>query len=178
MVDTNVLVFGCRTIKPTDADDLKGWCADSKALLHAQPFPIRVCAVAWMEFLRGHRAEEQASLSAISRKIVIEPVDGSVVERAVALLKARNITEKRCRKCQTWDKATACDLCKRFVSAKQNLNDAIIAASAELHDTVDTLYCYDGDAAEFGPYMDAGKCAIRRPPNHIGPLYEKAGRPQ
>jgi hypothetical protein len=115
-------------------------------------------------------------MAALRAKIRIEAVTGDIVERATALLVARGITEKVCPKCNSWNIAKPCALCKRIVSSKQTLNDTIIAAAAELNNNVDVLYCYDGGAKLFAEHMDGSRCTFREPPHHAGELFAHADR--
>lgn len=172
MVDTNVLIFAFRKAKPKDGPDLRMWTDASRELLK-QMTVVRVSAVAWMEFVRGLRDEESANGSALLAKIRPEAVDGPIVERAVALLRARKLKERLCTRCNNAMSAAPCPGCKRLVSSKQNLNDAIIVAAAELTEDVDTLYCYDTGVHDFVPYLDSSRCKLLKPSHPIGPLFEQ-----
>ncbi len=171
MVDANVLMFAFRKIDEKTTADVKQWHEASLALLKRFKV-IRVSAIAWMEFARGLRPDDRARLSSIYAKIQSEVVDGRIVDRAIALMHARNLREKICQKCKTSLDTHECDSCKRMISAKQNMNDAIIAATAELADDVDVLYCYDGGVFHFADHIDKTRCRIEEPPHHIGPLFD------
>jgi hypothetical protein len=124
-----------------------------------------------MEFVRGLRPQERATFTSLYKKIKPEAVDGRIVERAVALLEAKQLREKLCRHCHNALDANPCKICGRLVSSKQNLNDAIVAAAAEQTEDVDVLYCYDTGVFAFAQYMDQKLC-MQKPPHSLGPLFE------
>lgn len=176
MVDANVLVYGFRILKPRDTAELRQMHVASLHLLKKMRV-VRVCVIAWGEFIRGVRQEELEAQSVIRNKIRPEAADARVVDRAIQLMAKRQLHEKLCRKCLNAETATPCTMCKRLVSSKQLLNDAIVAASAELTDDVDVLYGYDSGIGDFVKYWTASRCELREPPDPVTAglqLFEKA----
>lgn len=173
MVDANVLIFGCRNIKPSDKEPLLARSRDSRNLLLTCKSEIWVASVAWLEFLRGHRPEEEELADKVTHNVRIAPVDAPAVVRAHELLNARNLKEKKCRTCNSWERATPCSLCKKYVSNKINIIDAMVAAVAENDGKVNILYSYDNGALEYAPYVKRKTCRFERPPNADGPLFDR-----
>lgn len=170
MVDTNVLALAFRIIGPKDRPETREWHDASQQLLKRMPV-IRVCAIAWMEFVRGLRPPEKEAERRLYGKIQVEVVDGAVSDRAVRLLAARNLREGLCPHCRNALKATPCPRCHRLISSKQNLNDAIVVATAEILEDVDVLYCYDDGIKDFEQHLAPGSCRLAQPPHPIGPLF-------
>lgn len=170
MVDAHVLIYAVRSVRKKDRADLQSKCAASFALLRPLQ-TIRISAIAWLEVLRGLKPEEQERFSQLRDHVKIAAVDASTVDRAAALLRARNQAEKLCRKCLSAEKDRSCPACKRLVAAHQRVNDALIAATADVLTDVDVLYSYDTGVQAFGAHLHS--CRIETPPDPNGPLFER-----
>jgi ribosomal protein L40E len=99
----------------------------------------------------------------------VEAVDGAAADLAVKLLAQRNTNEKVCSRCLGADSGHKCTKCGRSVSAQQRLNDAMIAATADVRAV--TLYAFDTGVLSFTQYV--GRCRIERPPGAYGPLFDQ-----
>lgn len=175
MIDTHVLIFACRSPKDRDSADLKGRIAAATALLRTLD-EIRVCAVAWFEFQRFLRDEERPIFERYRGRLRIDPVDAAVAERAVALFNARRSHPTVCRECLGTRDGHVCKGCRNRVCTTQRINDALIAASAEVQDDVTILYSDDSGIHDFALSVDPSRCEVRRPPHPDGELFERVQR--
>jgi predicted nucleic acid-binding protein len=161
MVDTLVLVYASMTTSRTTKDPAAGarheTCLD---LLRRLP-SVRVSAIAWLEYTRLLRPDEYQRMEPILRKVVVERLDRPIVEFAGELLRKRRATEHVCPRCLGSDRSETCAKCGKRYSAQQRLNDALIVSTAQVLETVETLWSFDGGVHELGRYC--ASCQVRRP---------------
>lgn len=147
MVDTQILVYAIRGVRPNDPDHVQALCGDSRTLIKALP-RIWVCAFAWTEVLRFSPKEEE-KLAALNGKIRVQHVDRKMAETAARLLRDHHPREKVCARCGASKTIVPCKLCNLVSSAQMRFSDALIAATAE-HAKARRLYAADGGYKGFG----------------------------
>jgi hypothetical protein len=172
MVDTHVLILGCRTPKPKDDERIKAKCAAARALLVQLP-EIRLSAVAWFEFNRALRDHERTWLERLRGKLFVEAVDVRVIDRAVDLFNKRRKVTAICRECLGALVSHPCKGCGNAVASTQRINDAIIVASADVHDSVSVLFSDDDGVHDFALDVDPRSCNVQRPPPPDGDLFRE-----
>jgi hypothetical protein len=137
---------------------------------------VRVCAVAWLEARRFASPAEQAALDIIEGRAHIDPIDASVVARAVALQQKRIQQWKVpiCVKCGNPAGAKPCPECGLSLSEKTRFNDYLIAAAAEVDPQITVLYTTDSNVLSMQPDL---RVKVVSPPSQSGPLFEKVEAP-
>lgn len=174
MIDTMVLIYAMSDIgkrppsraerrQKIDDEKLSLMVEASKKLLKRHPTVI-VSAVSVIEFMRRIREHERVPYESILPHLEVLPVDLPVANKASALLRDRDgdPSVKVCRRCLNSTKDTECVGCKLRISSYQRINDAIVAATAEVTDKVTVLYTFDGPIKNgFGDKLK--NCAIIDP---------------
>jgi predicted nucleic acid-binding protein len=174
MVDTQVLVYASMATARTSRDPgIQGMHQTSLDLLHRLPV-IRVSVIAWFEFIRLLRTEDEKRMAALLEKVVVERVDRPIVEFAATLLKERRAAEKVCDCCLGSARSEKCTKCGKAYSAQQRLNDALIVSTANVLETVKTLWSFDRGVLELGTYCKL--CDVQRPQSDI-PLFDPEANP-
>jgi len=171
MVDTMVLVLASMTtVKASRDPATQVMHQTSLDLLRRLPV-VRVSAIAWCEFLRLLKPDEEKRMSPILQKVVVERVDRPIVEFAARLLNDRRNAEAICDRCLGSERSEKCTKCGKVYSAQQRLNDALIVSTANVLETVETLWSFDKGAIELGRYCNS--CSVQRPQSDL-PLLEYA----
>lgn len=171
MVDTQVLIYASLpTRRPSRDPGLQALHQTSLTLLRRLPV-VRVSAIAWLEYLRLLKPDERKTMQPVLDKIVVERVDRRVAEYADELLRHRREKESVCERCLSTVRSAKCPKCGRSYSAQQRLNDALIVATAEVIETVKTLYSYDSGVLELGSFCKS--CRVERPQSDT-PLLDPA----
>jgi predicted nucleic acid-binding protein len=171
MVDAQVLIYASLpTRKLTRDAGLLALHQTSLALVRRLPV-VRVSAIAWLEFLRLLRTDERTAMETVLQKVVVERMDRRVAEFADELLRHRREKEAVCDRCLGTSRSAKCPKCGKFYSAQQRLNDALIVATAEVIESVKTLYSYDSGILELASYCKS--CTIERPQSDT-PLLDPA----
>jgi predicted nucleic acid-binding protein len=170
MVDTLVLIYGCRRM--TGKEDLahQQMCVTSEDLLKRLD-EINISAISWLEFLRGARGKEDPEkLQAVERKLRVLATDAAIARKANDLLTKREIQQKTCFVCLASALDKPCTKCGKNGSAVQRVNDAILVATAELTVDITVLYSFDGGVLAYSGVVS--RCAIKQPAHPAGPLFE------
>lgn len=167
MLDTNVLIYAFsensqrqsssaeRRRRATESADIAAMIDASKRLIAKQGI-VRVSAISMVEFMRRIRQHEEGPYLEISQRLEVIAVDRVIAEKAAQMMRTRDgaTSGKVCRRCLNCVDTHECGECKRFVPSTKRLNDAIIVATAELHDKVNVLYSFDGHLSRgFGSQM-------------------------
>lgn len=171
MVDTQVMIFGCRAQRASDRSDVKAACHNSRVLL-LQMSEIHINPVAWVEFKRALRKDEAESLTKLGPRIKLDEMNGAVSDSAAEFLSARG-QQAICRKCHNAIASNPCLVCGSKIAGHQRVVGAIITAHAETNGM--TLYSYDGgihDLLTLPPNVRP-RFPILYPPDPNGPLFNR-----
>ena len=174
MVDTQVLIYASLPTRKLTHDPGLLACNESSLSLVRRLPVVRISAIAWLEFLRLLKTDERKAMEPILQKVVVERVDRRVAEFANELLRHRREKEPVCERCLGTSRSAKCPKCGKVYSAQQRLNDALIVATAEVIETVKTLYSYDSGVLELANYCKS--CSVERPQSDTPLLDPSANR--
>lgn len=172
MVDTQILIYafyleGKRGPSKARERELDRYleqsrpkCEASSALI-ARLGAFYVSAISVTELCRHMLPDEQEWFQGVLPRLNVVPFDGPVALEAARLIRARNQKEKLCSYCLNAINEHPCKVCKRRVASHQRINDAMIAACAEVSDRVSLLYTFDGGILSFKNHVT--KCRIVDP---------------
>jgi predicted nucleic acid-binding protein len=173
MIDTMVLIYATRGVRPNDPDHRKAMIEASIDLVDHSPVLI-VSALTIVEYMRGLRPTDDAKrVQDILARSTSLAVDGRVAKRAADLLQQRlRAPPSACVECLALMSDKGCATCKRMGSGYQRINDALIVATADLAKDVDVLHTFDGPMMKYAEFVTG--CTILRPPHAGGALFDHA----
>lgn len=174
MIDTMVLVYAFRfehrRANPSRAQRRENEMAqqelgpqyEASSRLLKRLHVIRMSAITVVEFCRGLRDDEKAWFDKISERFDVIATDGRIAQKAADLLRGRNKSIGRtCPKYLNAREDHTCTKCGQKTAQQRRINDAIIAATAELTGRIEVLYSFDAGVQSFSGQMT--ECVIRSP---------------
>ncbi|WP_441287247.1 type II toxin-antitoxin system VapC family toxin [Sorangium sp. KYC3313] len=172
MVDTQIMLYafyleGKRGPSKSRQHELDKHLEQARAKCEASSELLRrlgkfyISAISITELCRHMMPDEMEWFSGVSSKLDVVAFDGRVAIEAARLVRVRNLKEKLCSHCLNAIAQHPCKVCRRLVASHQRINDAMIAASAEISDKVSVLYTFDGGLLSFGQHVK--RCRITEP---------------
>jgi predicted nucleic acid-binding protein len=173
LLDTMVVIHA---IRPPTAKDPAKWveARQRSQVVIAKENDFRLSAVSVLEIERGLRPGEQGPWAKLVAGINVLSVTGAIALHAGELLRKKQGQSSTCIKCLNAKDSHVCAKCNSLVSVQRNLHDALIAATADLHESIDTLYSADGGVLAFADFVAGAR--IIGLPNADGPLFENLSK--
>lgn len=175
LLDTMVLVYAFRPAKATDTPEWRDLRQRSAHLIATEK-DFKISAISVLEFERGLKPAEQSAWAKAVARMNVAPISGAIALHAGELMRKKQGHQSTCPRCLNAKESITCKKCDAKVSVQRNLNDALIAATADLHEAIDTLYSVDGGVLAYKNFVSGAR--ITDLPSANGPLFERGHRRQ